>query len=284
MRWRGSSPDSPCYNRRGLPALRIDVKHYSFKGVRRPTSPCLLFEVKVDLQDVRSGYRSSATGLFSGQWLGDQEDLHWTEDMVSRLDLQDLKVIDPPIQLEWPSCGDERIIHYLRRYARPRIWKNHNLRMYSGARESKTDFIERCRESLAEERSLKMKKIREIFMHRYFELEQRLKLQIVDEKVDEELKMQRLSRITTHFAQAREQLSRCFVRDDDRLLGEGDLVWRLGSYQDLQDRLNDLRLDLVSAYNELINSCVERATGIETYEVPAPRSAIEIVSRNFLWE
>ena len=260
------------------------MKHYSLKDLRHPVKPALLFEVKIDLQDVRSGYRGSESGLFKGDWLTDQRYLVWTKDMVSRLNPEQLQVITPPLELEWPEGGDETIITYLLRHYRPRIWKNYHLRVYSGPTESREDFIERCRETLNQQRSIEMKKLREVFMHRFFELEQRLVRFVSEEDTNEELKMERQAAITALFCEAREELSRCFVRDDYQLLGKDDLVWSLASNPECQDRLDNLRMDLISLFNEVSSRYEESAIRVEAYEVTARRPGIEIVSRSFLWE
>ncbi len=259
------------------------MKHYSLRSAGGSQRPSLLFEIKIDLHDVRSGYNVSETAWYAGQWIAGRLDESWTEDMVSRVDYRALKAIAAPEAVDWPEWGDDEIVRYLTRYYRPQIWKNRDLRLYSRADETRQEFVERCREELVPERLRDMKKLREVFLHRFFEMEHRLISSSRDEDLDEDVQLRRATAATELFSDVREDLSRIFVEDEFRLLGEADLNWDLAD-PDADDRLQDLRADLVDRYNEINSRLEEEACGIESYDVTASRTAFEIVTRSILWQ
>lgn len=60
------------------------MKHYTLKGESRCAEPSLFFEAKTNIQEVRSGYRSSRHGFFQAEWIEDME-LNWAADMVREI-------------------------------------------------------------------------------------------------------------------------------------------------------------------------------------------------------
>ena len=109
------------------------MKHYRFRGGESVGVPSLMFEIKIDVQDMRSGYRNSDWGLFlAAPWI-DDADLEWTSDMVMWLDPRQLEETTGRILLAWPELADQKVVRYLSRYYQPRAWKNHCLNLFSHA-------------------------------------------------------------------------------------------------------------------------------------------------------
>ncbi|MGH9341288.1 MAG: hypothetical protein ACRD1R_17245 [Acidobacteriota bacterium] len=258
------------------------MKHYRLKKRDHFTSPALLFEVKIDLQDVRSGYRNSDWALFRAEWL-DERDLLWTCDMVERLEKASLEEIDPPSAIDWPELCDEKMIQYLVHYYRPQIWRNYALGLYSFPAENRNDFRRRCEDLLLEERGQEFRRYREMCLHRAVALEQRMLQEIEEADWDDTWKIRRLTQVRNVFSDVREDMSRYFVRDNYDPLNSGDLDWKVESDPAFQDRLDDLRHEFISKYNEMTNRYVERARDIDVYEVPLNHSQLEILSRGILW-
>lgn len=261
----------------------LRLKHYRFKNSDSAVRPSLLFQVKIDWRDVRSGYRGSDFALFKGEWL-QEEELSWTPDMVSPVDLDRLEPIKPPEDVYWPASAEDKIISYVIRHRRPSIWKNSGLGLYSEPSESREEFVQRCREALLEEKSAEMKKHREIFLHRFFELEHRLRKEIEEGELAEDAQSRIQARLDLLFSEGREDLSRWFASDAHAVMGDGDLDWQLDSLPEFQERIDALRSDLVSSFNEINAVFEERAEDVERYQVPVPRSAVEIVASGILWE
>ena len=68
------------------------LAHYRLLHTSREGRPKLLFEVKLDIQDIRSGYDGSRHFVCLGDWLEDSN-LQWTQDMVREISLDELQRI-----------------------------------------------------------------------------------------------------------------------------------------------------------------------------------------------
>ncbi len=255
------------------------LRHYRLKGTDEASVPSALFEVKLELQDVRTGYRGSDQGCFRGTWLEDAE-LNWTKDMVEWVRPEDLEECPPPRPLSWSDSLDDKIIHYILQQYRPQIWRNPELRLYSGPRESREEFNERCREHLSGERIAERKQLTDILHHRSLELEKRL-LDTVG-KEDVEVRVRRTSLIQTLFWNLRQDWNRLFVPDGLPLSLTEQIV-TVPVDPDLQEEVQSFWQDLVARYNKIQKRYEADAASIEPYEVHVGRSQIEISSRGVLW-
>jgi hypothetical protein len=260
------------------------VKHYRFKGSEGGAQPSLLFEIKIDQQDVRSGYRASDWGLFLRASCVVEGDLDWTPDMVWLVRPESLEEIAPRSPISWPALADQKMISYLVRYYRAQTWRNPQLGLFSQSHESEQDFVGRCRETVRNERDRELRKLRDLFFHRFMELEQRHLRELDRQHFDDHWKNRRRAQIEDLFSAVRGQISR---RDLDEQLGDAPLAplpVRQELDPEMQAKLAHLREDFFSKCSEVRRDFERKAAEVEPYEVPLPYSQIEIVSRGLLWE
>jgi hypothetical protein len=259
------------------------VKHYRFRSSGSVAVPSLLFEIKIDLQDMRSGFRYSDWGLFvEGPWIDDPE-LEWTADMVKWLDPSDLVEITGDMTLLWPELADQKVIRYLIRYYHPRAWKNTALNLFSNSTETDVDFIARCREEFRDRREKDLRRIRELFYHRFLELEKRLIAQADREEPTESWRARRTIRIQDAFNELREHMSRLLLDANRPISTFLPSPMAEGIGVDGKARFDALSREFLNRYNEVLNDYETQANQIELYLVPLAYSQIEIVSRSVLW-
>ncbi len=259
------------------------MKHYTFRGGQSVGVPSLMFELKIDVQDMRSGYRYSDWGLFiEAPWI-DDVDLEWTADMVKWLDPRELEETAGKTVLAWPELADQKAIRYLSRYYQPRAWKNPCLNLFSHAVESQEDFVSRCREECRERREKQLRRIRELFYHRFVELERRLLAQADQEEPTESWRARRTIRIQDAFNELREQMSRLLLDANQPISGFPPISMAEGIGVDGKARFDALCREFLNKYNEVLAEYEVQATQIEPYLVPLAYSQIEIVSRSVLW-
>ena len=259
------------------------LAHYRLLHTSAAEQPKLLFEVKVDIQDVRSGYNGSRKYLFLAEWLQDWE-LKWTRDMVREVSLEELEPAAAPRPVSWPEQAEDLIAHYVARLPGPRIWYSRELGTYSARAESLEDFLVRCREGLLVERSARMRNLSELFFHRFLRLERMLLDMLGSEEGLEgnqflglEADLKRL------FSSGRESLGRIFLEDGFRLLQEEELGWRFPRRPEHHEQLQALASDLVRDYNAISLDFEERAKDMNPYEVPMGSAQIETYSRGVVW-
>ncbi len=259
------------------------MKHYRFRSSDSVAVPSLLFEIKIDLQDMRSGYRYSDWGLFvEGPWI-DDVDLEWTADMVKWLDPTELVETPGKIMLAWPELADQKVIRYLTRYYQPRAWKNFNLNLFSHSGESEEDFVSRCREECRERREKDLRKVRELFYHRFVELERRLIAVADQEEPTESWRARRTIRIQDAFNELREHMSRMLLNANRPISAFPPAPMAEGIGVDGKARFDALCREFLNRYNEVLTDYEAQANQIEPYLVPLAYAQIEIVSRSVLW-
>ena len=200
--------------------------------------------------------------------------------MVEAVNHEELEECLPPQPLSWPDSLDDKIIHYVMRQYRPKIWKNSEVQLYSSPRENREEFIERCRENLSVERDAAWKQLTDVLHHRSLELEKRLLEKVAQE--DMEVRVRRTSLIETLFWNLREDWNRLFVPDGLPLYLTEEII-QVPIDPDLQEEVQSFWQDLVSRYNEIQNKYERDAVDIEPHEVHVSRSQVEISSRGFLW-
>lgn len=259
------------------------MKHYRFRSGNSVEVPSLLFEIKIDLQDMRSGYRYSDWGLFvEGPWIDDL-DLEWTADMVHWPDPGDLIETPGKASMTWPELADQKVVRYLTRYYQPRAWKNVSLNLFSNSAETQADFIARCREECCDLREKGLRRVRELFYHRFVELERRLVLKAEQEEPTETWRARRIILIQDAFNDLREHMSRLLL-DLNRPIATFPVTPSAeGIGVDGKARFDALWQEFLNKYNEVLIDYETQANQVEPYLVPLSYSQIEIVSRSVLW-
>lgn len=259
------------------------LPHYRLLHASAAEEPNLLFEVKVDIQDVRSGYDGSRQFLILAEWLQDWE-LKWTRDMVREVSLEELEPAHPVRPVSWPNQAEDLIADSVVLLPGPQIWHSRELGTYSARTESSEDFLVRCREGLLEERSARMRNLSELFFHRFLRLE-RMLLDLLDseEGLDGNRQLGLQADLKRLFSSGRESLSRIFAEDRFLLLKEEELDWSFPGRPEHHEHLQALAADLVRDYNAISLDFEERAKDIESYIVPLGSAQVETFLRGVVW-
>jgi hypothetical protein len=259
------------------------VKHYTRIGAETfAEEPELLFGVRFDFHDVRSGLSGSEAGLFAAPMLVEAE-LDWTADMVRTVDASALEEIKPRGSIAWPSSADAQITRYFLKNRRTALWKNSELGSYSQLGESREEFVARCLDLLSDERRTVLVQVRDVFIHRFLEAEQRALEALQDEAWNSQERDRRIADLRDAFCEIRESFSRCFLRDNQPSLTKEDLTWTARLDIETQERLETLRDECLSMFNRLNGQILRRANRVETHEVSLSHDEIDVTSRSFLW-
>jgi hypothetical protein len=260
---------------------RTVFKHYKLIG-SPGKSPALLFGIQIDIQDVRSGFRNSEHQLLRAPWL-DQEELKWTEDLISVVETGELKEIARPVPLEWPHQADQAMLQYLVEHRCYWIWRNHELGIFSNSWEGREDFVARCMGILDLQREPEMKRLREVYFHRFVELEDRLARDIENCAWDEEWKLKSRVLLRDVFSGAKDNLSRFFASDDIRQLLELDRQVPGFILPEVGEKLQELTRELISKLSEVASVYHWKACQVEPYDVKPSYSQVQIITRGILW-
>ena len=257
------------------------LKHYRRRSYPRSNRPTLLFGINLDLQDVRSGHRVSTFFLMQTEWLSEKQ-LDWTKDMVCQVKEDCLEEIHPPSSLSWPSFGDEKMIHFLTRSYRPKIWRNRSLGIYSYSKETKAEFVIRCKEVFREERSEEKKKLWDVFIRRFLALEETILEELAEEvKENQEWKKTRIDKVEQHFSTVRDML--WSLREKEWSLEEDPVIAPVSTDVLVDEKPTRLVQDLSKIYADIEKACKLKSKDIERYEIPVPFLQMKVVSRGIVW-
>jgi hypothetical protein len=257
------------------------LKHYTLIGSSGKT-PALLFGIEIDIQDVRSGFRNSEHQLLRAPWLDDDE-ITWTKDLVSVVKPEELQEIAQSASLEWPHRADHTMVQYLVEHRSYQVWRNRELGFFSSPWENREDFIARCAETLEEQRGPEAKMLREVYFHRFVEMEARLDREIEAKEWDAEWKLKSRALLKELFSKVRESLNRYFASDDIRQLLELNQAVPKTVLPEVSEKLQDLSGELIAKLSEVDSSYSWRACQIEPYEVRPSYSQVQIIARGILW-
>jgi len=257
------------------------LKHYCRQSYPRLNQPTLLFGINLNLQDVRSGHRDSSFFLVQAEWLSERR-LDWTDGMVCRVEEDCLEEIHPPSPLSWPSFSDEKIIHFLTQRYRPKIWQNRALGIYSDSKETKAEFVIRCKEKLLEERSEEKKKLWDVFIRRFLELEENILEELVEEvQGNQQWEKTRVEKVKQHFSTVRDTL--WSLREKQWSVEEETVIIPASTDVLVSEKPTRLIQDLSKAYADIEEACKLKSEEIEHYEISVLFSQMEVVSRGIVW-
>lgn len=261
------------------------MKHYAVSSARQNEYPQFLFRVRLMLADPRSGFRSSKDRILAGPWLDDPF-LQWTVDMVRILKAGELIEIAPPnTNLTLPEFADEKLISFLCRFGHFPIRQNRRLQTFSRPDETDQAFLSRCRQAGLDERDQQFRKFQDVFVHRFLRLERKM-LAAAREEAERRpgsSASQIRAKVRDLFSRVREDFSRCLLREDLDPIDVEDFDWNGAMMVDFQDRLDDLKWELVNHFNGITSECRAMAEEIDPYFVGVSRSDIEIYERAVLW-
>jgi len=260
----------------------VMLKHYRLKGNKGPTRPSALFAVRLDIDNQNSGFRVTEFGHYRGEWLS-HSDMDWARDMVCPVSLAEYKECEAPVPLEWPEYLDRKIISYFTRLKRIPIYFNQYAHLYSEGSESESAFIARCTLALLREREGEIDAIRDIFLHRFLQIEKELLISSGEDSWDPELGEKRAAQIRALFSGIREGFNHLALREYPVRFSIDDFTWAGKVDVESSDRLEDLRADLVNQVNRIVEACREKAAQTEIFEVPVRHTQVFIESRAILW-
>ncbi len=158
------------------PAPASPIRHFHLKPEQGAAingfTPFFYLEAKIDLADVRSGFRESLSVSRALEMIQFEGDALWTEDMVREIDpasvesglpvTEKLPPLPDHVDASYLRRLENQFLRYLLRHFEVRILRNPYLRVYSLPEESKNDFTVRCLEMLARPFRAELDTIREL--------------------------------------------------------------------------------------------------------------------------
>lgn len=258
------------------------MKHYTKPGSSEFCEVLLLFDVRFNFHDVRSGFHGLHWGLFAAPPLLDPE-LDWTPDMVTEVGEDEVQEIEAPGSALWPLGSDDQMRRFHARYYRVGICWNPELGAYSRPGEARDEFVRRCEEMAGDEKEAALQQIRQLYLRRILELEQRALAFLQQPGWEHEQVDRRAADVKDVFASIRDAFSRCLATPLTEVLEVPEFDWQARLDVESRERVESVWKDFFAGLGEVRKRLLERALLIEVYEVTLNHSDIDVQPRGFLW-
>lgn len=253
-------------------------------------SPFYYAEVRIDFNDVRTGFRSTVSLNKAIEIYLITPDLLWAEDMIQDIDPHKTKPSAPDgaitkglpdfVNANFMSQMETQFIHYLLRSYKTKVFRSFELSTYSCAGESLPDFTARCSDLLDEPKRRELDILHDIFGRKLEQIKQRyLKANVSD---------------NLEAAKAESQDKNLFLNYSDRISGlflnpgiSGNAQISQphlpGNNPDLEERLEALESEARQAIGGIRDSYVRRAQSIDEYILHPNLKDIHFVRCCILW-
>ncbi len=280
----------------GQPSVAVNkIKHLLFEAEHPPAgdsayAPFFYAEVRIDFNDVRTGYRTTVSLNKAVEIHSIYPDMLWAEDMVQDVDCRRIKSVAPEASFfgQLPGFVDEnfmsqvetQFIQYLMRCHTAKVYRNSELNAYSNPGESLSVFTSRCLDLFDESKRQELDALHEVFTRRLEQVRQKYlstnRSENLDrakaESQDRNLFMSYSDRIADLFMQPEVHLNA--VRSGDALSGRNP---------DLEERLSTLKSEARQAVARICDSYANRARLIDDYLLHPNLKDIHFVRCCILW-
>jgi len=277
------------------PAPASPIRHFHLKP--EPGAPIDAFvpffyiEAKIDLADVRSGWRESLSLARALEIVRFEEDALWTEDMVREIDPASVESGPPAPGTVQPlpqhvdaahlQCIEGQFLRYLLRHFEVRIFRNPYLRLYSLPGEPKDDFTARCLEMLARPFRAELDSIRELCDRKL----ERVKIKYLKSDSDRGFAEERASaEVRNRIHGMAERVEELFVTAE--LTAEpsaGAPVYSSTADGTLEQRLASIESEARDAIRRLATEYTEMAENLDEYLVRPSLKDIRLGGVSILW-
>jgi hypothetical protein len=252
--------------------------------------PHFYAEVRIDFNDVRTGFRetvslSKALEIYSGD-----ADLLWADDMIRDINPQKTRTVIPEsahlvelpdyVNASFMSRMEGKFTEYLLRCFEERIYKNFALNIYSFSGESLADFTRRCMELFDGPMRQELEYLNEVFKRKLERIKTRY---LTTEETGAFERAREESQKRNDFSSYSDRIASLFVQGEFRNKpcfgpprpGKG--------MQEFDERLLSLELEAQQAIIKIWESYEEKARAIDEYILHPNVRDIHFVRSCILW-
>jgi hypothetical protein len=251
--------------------------------------PYFYAETRIDLNDVRTGFRESWNLSQALEIHDHPADLFWVDDMIVDVDPGKIQFIPPDnirlgslpefVDDGFLSLMENQYIQYLLRSFEARLFKNSALNIYSNAGESRDDFIARCIELSERPMRKELDQVRDVFNRRLEQLKE--KYHCFDESLNEELS-QLESRNRDAISQYSEHIAALFSQGNLRFHPE-QFVFPSKVGMELEELLFGFEQEVQRTIGRILESYEDKAQALDEYILHPNLKDMYFVRSCILW-
>lgn len=250
--------------------------------------PYLCFEVRIDFNDVRTGFRENVSLSKALEIYSTGADLLWTDDMIRDVNLTQtvssapegvrLGVLPEFVDSRYLSQMEIQFARYLLRSFETKVFRNFDLNLYSYSGESRADFRRRCKDLLEGPKRQDLDSLHEVFVRRLEQSRQKYLVpahaEALDQVKSESQKKDALSRWS-------DRIGAIFYHGAPDFEMAAEVPG--AGVPDLDDRLVALEVEARQAVRKLCDGYEEKVDAVDEYILHPNLKDIHFVRSCILW-
>lgn len=271
------------------------IKHLLFEAGHPPIgesayAPFFYVEVRIDFNDVRTGYRTTVSLSKAVEIHSIYPDMLWAEDMIQDIDCRRIMPLEPEasffdrlpafVDANFMSQMETQFIQYLMRCYKAQVYRNSELNAYSNPGESLSEFTSRCLDLFDESKRLELDALHGVFIRRLEQIRQKFLSADHSENLD---RAKAESQDRNLFLSYSDKIADLFLQPEVSLNAETDECRLVGKNPDLEERLSALKSEARKAVARICNSYANRARLVDEYILHPNLKDIHLVRCCILW-
>ena len=252
--------------------------------------PHFYVEVRIDFNDVRTGFRETVSLAKALEIYSEDADLLWASDMIRDVDPQRTRGNTPEyahlvrlpqyVNTGFMSRMESKFTEYLLRCFEERIYKNFALNIYSLSGESLADFTRRSTELLDGPMRQELDYLNEVFKRKL----ERIKTRYLSTEETGAFELARAeSQKRDDFSRYSDRIASLFVQGEFRNKSSFGLPPPVNGMHELDERLVSLELEARQAIIKIWEAYEEKARAIDEYVLHPNIRDIHFVRSCILW-
>ena len=249
-------------------------------------------EVDIDFNDVRTGYKSAVKLARALKIYSTHAVPVWSEEIILDARIGRIKETAPPgarlrrppefVDAEFINSIKNRFIENLTRTWKKILYRNSELNIYSGAGESREDFLIRCREQFSEQMRGELNRLRVVFNRMQEQLKEKY-LGISEAEMPESAPVSPEASDRDIYARYAERIASLFLNAaSDADIAEADMP-RMEKKSELEERLIALIAEARRKIALLRESCEKKTECVDEYILRPNRKNINCERCGILW-
>jgi len=253
--------------------------------------PHFYVEVRIDFNDIRSGFRDTVHLNRALRLNSDNSEALWAGDEMWEVDPKKLTAVKPEsarvaslpefVDADFIARMESSFLRYLLRSFSVKAYRNFILDIYSHPGESRDDFIRRCQELLSGPMRRELDSLHEVFMRRLQQIGQKY-LPVDDDGPLDAAKT--VSQFRNAYYSSSERIASFFLQSG---CDENDNTMLFcdppAENEELQERLSSLEWEAKRAIAEVKQSYEDKARSVDEYLIHPNLKDIHFVRTCILW-
>jgi hypothetical protein len=259
-------------------------------------SPFFYAEVRIDFNDVRTGFRETIS-LKKAFELFSDPDLLWVADMIRDINPENISNVIPSgfciksltefpefpefIDEQYISKMEAQLVQYLMNRFEAKVYRNSVLNIYSFSGESLSQFTTRCLELLDGPMRQEFESLHDAFNRKLRQIKQKYLGYEDDSRESEIANEDSMNR--NYFSKTSERIAGLFIHAEPNMRPVAGAFRNVQGAQELEDRLLSLELEAQQVIAKLWGSYVEKAQSVDEYVLHPNLKDIHLVRSCILW-